>query len=348
MKSILFFSILLSFFAIDAKELNNKNDLDLLLNIGGIYNRNGHPENYQYLSTFGDEIVKFLKADIQYTYKASNKMKARFELDADNNRAGVIRIKEAWFQMPFKKHTTLKFGNIRKDLGIQGSKGLSERNLITKSMLYRHIKSFSVLDYDFMFRTKIEHNIKQNRSVYKVSFGGDENMRIFLNFAYSLKFKNSEIEISDLYVNHVDTRINKQNSNHLILTYHQHHGNWNNSIELFTGIDPNSSNGNVNKKTIYYLGSELQLSHFFRFTKRDDRITKGVEPTAQLGWLTNDTENIYNGFFELRGGFVVTLCKPFPVRWINNYETVLKRDTNTETLWSRHSSSISSVLQLKW
>jgi hypothetical protein len=107
MRKILLPFILLSIFTLNAKELNNKNDLDVLLNVGGAYHINGHPENSSYSSTFGDEVIKYLRADIQYTYKAKNGMRARFELDADNNRAGVIKIKEAWFQMPFKNHTTL-------------------------------------------------------------------------------------------------------------------------------------------------------------------------------------------------------------------------------------------------
>lgn len=334
-----------------SKEISKKHSLDIYLKLGGLYLQNGHPANESYLKTYGNEVTKIIEGDIEYTFKPKKDMAAKLELEADNNRAGVIRIKEAWFQLPVRKYTTVKFGNLKKDLGFKGNRGSFKRSFFEKSLIYRYLTSFSILDFDIMLRTKIDHSIGNSDIRYIAALGADENQRVFINLAYSVSFKNNTLKISDLYANHVDTRLNKQNSNHLVIGYKHKSNNGYRSLEIFTGIDPDMTNmlDYLNEdRIVNYFGSELDVAQLFKFKEKKTKITKGLEPAIQLSWLSNDLENMKNGYFEIRGAFNVHINKPIQAKWHTSYGYVLQRSGISSEKWSEKNSSITSVVQIKW
>lgn len=346
--------ILLLFFfqvTITGKEINKKNSIKIQLNLGGLYFQNGHPANNSYLKTYGNEVTKIINGDIEYNFEPKKKMATRLELEADNNRAGVIRIKDAWFQLPIRKHTTVRFGNSKKDLGFKGSMGSFKRRFYERSLMYRYLRSFDIFDYDIMIRTKVNHQIKNIEPQYIAAFGADEDQRIFVNLCYSLKIKHSTFKISDLFVNHVDTRFDKQNSNHFVFGYRHKTEKWNKSIEFFTGIDPDASNQlhymNTDK-IVHYFGSELEFSHLFKLEEEKVKIIKGFEPIIQAGWLSNDLEKSEDGFLEMRAAFNVLLNKPIKARWHTGYGYVLQKSSIASETWTGKSSTISSVVQINW
>ncbi len=333
------------------KELSKKQSLDIHLKLGGIYFQNGHPANESYVKTYGNEVTKIIEGDIEYTFKPKENMAARFELEADNNRAGTIRIKEAWFQLPLRSLTQIRFGNSKKDLGFKGSMGSFTRNFFDRSLTYKFLRSFDILDYDIMLRTKVKHQIKNAHPQYILGLGADEDQRVFLNFAYSLSIKNSTLLISNLFINHVDTRFDKQNSNHLTIGYKHRGKSLHKSIEFFTGIDPDASNQMSylkNDRTVYYLASEMEFSHIFKLQKKDNKITKGFEPTFQLGWLSNDLETAEDGFLEIRAAFNVHLNKPFRAKWHTGYGYIMQHSNISSKSWTEKSSTFTSVVQICW
>lgn len=334
-----------------AKNIGKKNAIDLQVKLGGLYLQNGHPANESYLKTYGNEVTKIIEGDIEYTFKPKDKIAVRFELEADNNRAGIIRIKDAWFQLPIGSHTAVRFGNSKKDLGFKGNMGSFKRNFYDRSLIYRHLRSFKILDYDIMLRVKLNHKIKNIKPQYIIAAGADEDQKVYLNFSYSISFNHSTIEISDLFINHIDTRYEKQNSNHLILGYKHVTKNWYKGIELFTGINPDASNQLAylnEKRTVHYFGSELEISRFFKFPKKETRITKGVEPVINCSWLSSDLKQPDDGFLELRAGFNIVLNKPIKARWHSSYGYVMQRYSNLSHKWSEKNSSILSVVQICW
>lgn len=333
------------------KDLSKKHSLDIHLKLGGIYFQNGHPANEGYIKTYGNEVTKVIEGDMEYTFKPKDKIAAHLELEADNNRAGVIRIKEAWFQLPLRSHTQIRFGNSKKDLGFKGSMGSFNRNFFDRSLTYKYLRSFDILDYDIMLRTKVKHQIRNLHPQYILALGADEDQRVFLNFGYSLSIKNSTFLISDLFINHVDTRFDKQNSNHLTIGYKHKGKSLHKSIEFFTGIDPDASNQMSylkNDRTVYYLASEMELSHLFKINKKEDRITKGFEPIIQMGWLSNDLDRAEDGFLEMRAAFNVLLNKPFRAKWHTGYGYIMQHSNIANEKWTEKSSTFTSVVQICW
>lgn len=334
-----------------SKEISKKHSIDVDISLGGIYLQNGHPANESYLKTYGNEVTKVIEGDIEYTFKPKENIAARFELEADNNRAGTIRIKEAWFQLPMLNHTVVRFGNTQKDVGFKSSMGSFKRKFYDRSLLYRYIRSFDVLDYDIMLRTKIEHDINRINPSYIVALGADEDQRVFLNLLYELKIKNHTLRISDLYVNHVDTRFDKQNSNHLIFGYHHKNNGFNKNLEVFTGIDPDATNHLAylgEDRTVHYFGSQLELSNLFKLKEKEKRITKGFEPAIQINWLSRDTENMGDGYLELRGAFNVMLNKPIKAKWHTGYGYVFQKSSSASQAFTEKNSTFISVVQISW
>lgn len=350
-KHLITLIVLILISILQAKNIGKKNSIDIQIKLGGLYLQNGHPANESYLKTYGNEVTKIIEGDIEYTFKPKDKMAARLELEADNNRAGVIRIKEAWFQLPVKSHTIVRFGNSKKDLGFKGNMGSFKRKFYDKSLIYRYLRSFKILDYDIMLRVKLKHKFKNVEPQYIIATGADEDQKVYLNLSYSINFNHSTIEISDLFINHIDTRYNKQNNNHLILGYKHIIPKWYKAIELFTGINPDASNQLAylkRERTVHYFGSELEIARFFKFPKKETRITKGIEPVINCSWLSQDLKYADDGFLELRAGINVILSKTLKARWHSSYGYVMQRNGNLVEKWSEKNSSILSVVQICW
>lgn len=332
-------------------DINKNSVLDIMLILGTVYNERGYISNKKYLSTYGKDIVKIIEADLKFKYKVKGIGSTCFELEADNNRAGVIRIRQAWFNLRAGKYFDIRLGNMRKKFGLQESRGSLKRMTIEKNLLYRYIRSFGVLDYDLLLRTKVEHDIKNNRNKYFLALGGDDNMRIFFNFSYWLSFKNGKFGLSEVYVNHIDTRKETTNSNHLVTSFEYNIKNWNTLAEFFTGIDPYASELYrlmLRYRKVKYLGLRFQVSSEFRIPKSKERIIKALEPVIEISWLSDDIDTISSGYMELLSGFNIIGKKKFPLRWMTDFGTIFARKKSLSDTWSVHCYKIASQLQIQW
>lgn len=329
-------------FNIYASDWYKKLKTDFLLEAGLGYFNNNFASSTAFYNIINEKIIRVGKLEVSCQAKVIYGIGAEFNIVSDVNNVGPV-IKKGFINFDLTPQYEIRFGTIKKNLGIEEMIGTEERLTINSSLENQLFNSFGFLGHDLMSEVRYKKVTQRNSLViWEASIGTDGDIRIFGNGAFSYTDTWGKLTTSNLYCYHKKFT----NSNVFTFGYETPFENFYLCFEGSAGNDPNASDVLLNigqASRVYFTCGRALAAEFFPFKFW---LLCGFEPLTEITYLQHESGNNQKAL-QITPGINIHFGKRNEIRWMNNLAILMNNNINSSS-FKRQNLTVTSQFQVVW